>query len=208
MVEHFHAHAFIHVLTLRMNRHKNKHKKTTQVLRTRAVNGRNSTFVGYGPETLQASMLGSSFVPGVSSLNAYGAHFAIELNDMPRGQDVSRAPWIAGNRWLDQSINRLTHYISISKLHKPNRATCPSWTRAPPWPTSSSPSPPSASPSSSVRASAPMCLTFYCIHRLTDVSVSLSYTHRGRRPGPLRVRLGAGRLAQRADAPGTSVFLQ
>lgn len=78
------------------------------------MNGRNSTFVGYGPETLQASKLGSSFVPGVSSLNAYGAHFAIELNEVPRGQDVSRAPWMAGNRWLDQSINRLTHSLYIN----------------------------------------------------------------------------------------------
>lgn len=52
------------------------------------VNGINSTFVGYGPETLQPGKLGG-FYPGVSSLNAYGAHFAIELNEVPRTQDVS-----------------------------------------------------------------------------------------------------------------------
>lgn len=52
------------------------------------MNGVKSAFVGYGPETLQPAKL-TGFVPGVSSLNAYGAHFAIELNEVPRGPDVS-----------------------------------------------------------------------------------------------------------------------
>lgn len=52
------------------------------------MNGIKTAFVGYGPESLDSAKLGG-FVPGVSSLNAYGAHFAIELNEVPRSQDVS-----------------------------------------------------------------------------------------------------------------------
>lgn len=55
------------------------------------MNGVNSTFVGYGPESLQPANLGAAFYPGVSSFNAYGAHFALELNEVLRTQEVSRA---------------------------------------------------------------------------------------------------------------------
>jgi hypothetical protein len=47
------------------------------------VNGANSTFVGYGPETLT---IPREFYPGVSSLSEYGAHFALELNEVPRAK--------------------------------------------------------------------------------------------------------------------------
>lgn len=48
-----------------------------KVLRTRAGPLFNTTVVGFGPEALQVP---PSFVFGVSSTNAYGGHFTLELN--------------------------------------------------------------------------------------------------------------------------------
>lgn len=64
-----------------------------------------STFVGYGPETLRPAQL--DFRPGVSSLNVYGAHFSIELNEVPRAPDVSTPVCCYGMRCMGQS-NGLT----------------------------------------------------------------------------------------------------
>jgi len=57
-----------------------------QVLRSRIVDGQNSTFVGFGPETLT---MPGDFIPGVSAFGSYGAHFALELNEVPKAGEVS-----------------------------------------------------------------------------------------------------------------------
>ena len=44
------------------------------------MDGVNSTFVGYGPETLIPP---PDFVPGISDLNVDGGHFALELTEVP-----------------------------------------------------------------------------------------------------------------------------
>jgi len=58
-----------------------------QVLRSRLVGGQNSTFVGYGPETLKTP---KAWYPGVSSFSMYGAHFVLELNEILKTEEVSR----------------------------------------------------------------------------------------------------------------------
>ncbi len=57
-----------------------------QMLRTRIVNGKNGTFVGFGPETLKVP---GDWYPGVSSFGTYGAHFSLELNEVPKAGEVS-----------------------------------------------------------------------------------------------------------------------
>lgn len=52
----------------------------SQVLRTRVQDGINTTFVGYGPETLDPKRV--DFLPGVSSFNEYGGHFSLELTEV------------------------------------------------------------------------------------------------------------------------------
>jgi hypothetical protein len=57
-----------------------------KVLRSRIVDGQNSTFVGFGPETLT---MPGDWYPGVSAFGSYGAHFALELNEVPKAGEVS-----------------------------------------------------------------------------------------------------------------------
>ncbi|CAM9622184.1 unnamed protein product [Discosporangium mesarthrocarpum] len=52
-----------------------------QVLRTRADDLTNTTFVGYGPEILKVP---PDFRPGVSSFKSYGGHFSFELSAYKR----------------------------------------------------------------------------------------------------------------------------
>ncbi|EKU21768.1 hypothetical protein NGA_0175600 [Nannochloropsis gaditana CCMP526] len=54
------------------------------VLRSRLVGGQNSTFVGYGPETLKTP---KAWYPGVSSFSMYGAHFVLELNEVLKTEE-------------------------------------------------------------------------------------------------------------------------
>ena len=68
------------------------------MLRSRIVNGVNSTFVGYGPETLTQP---KTFYPGVSSFNGYGAHFALELNQAPKTTSVSSKEALNGEGYID-----------------------------------------------------------------------------------------------------------
>lgn len=73
-----------------------------QVLRSRIVGGQNSTFVGFGPETLTTP---GDWYPGVSSFGVYGAHFALELNEVPKAGEVcmwrwGRRGWKKGRGWM------------------------------------------------------------------------------------------------------------
>lgn len=110
-----------------------------QVLRTRLVGGMNSTFVGFGPETLTQP---PDFTLGVSSFNMYGAHFALELNEVPKAAGVR--PFVPSIFFF----SRVWH-TKHSSIHPLYRATPPSWTLGTPWPTCKWPSLPCAFPSSS-----------------------------------------------------------
>jgi len=66
-----------------------------QMLRTRIVNGKNGTFVGFGPETLKVP---GDWYPGVSSFGVYGAHFSLELNEVPKAGEVSKSVAEGGRR--------------------------------------------------------------------------------------------------------------
>lgn len=203
--------------TLYLQTHTHIH---TQVLRRREANGVKSAFVGYGPETLQPGKL-TGFVPGVSSLNAYGAHFAIELNEVPRGPDVS---FIAFGwwRWVGLSMRRsmgfikpnqtqyqptMTLYLILYQGDIPllDPGTAVAYLQL---------AVPNLRISKLLGTYVRRCVRgFPCerepslvsranLHLMSNKRIAYACKCRGRRPGPLGVRLGAGGLPQRAHASG------
>jgi len=82
-----------------------------KVLRTSIVDGRNVTFLGYGPEQLTTP---PDFIPGVSSFNTYGGHFSLKLVEAKKEEGAAEAFFEQGTAF--QYLQIAVPYYSIGKV--------------------------------------------------------------------------------------------